>query len=80
MSPPAFCGFDRPHLGYVIEELADPWTARCESALRERRGGDRRRAADAGPDHTVVFTDRVLVTVVYLPCACRTRRWPSFTA
>ncbi|MGW7711678.1 MULTISPECIES: transposase family protein [unclassified Streptomyces] len=47
-------------------ELANPWTARCESALRERRGGDRRRAAGAGPDHELAFTDRVLVTVVYL--------------
>ncbi|MEE1767052.1 transposase [Streptomyces sp. JV185] len=66
MSHPAFCGLDRAHLGGLIEELANPWTARCESALRERRGGDRRRAAGAGPDHKLAFTDRVLVTVVYL--------------
>ncbi|MGW1090042.1 helix-turn-helix domain-containing protein [Streptomyces sp. NPDC002596] len=46
--------------------MAVPWTARCESALRERRGGERKRAAGAGPDHELVFTDRVLVTVVYL--------------
>jgi hypothetical protein len=66
LSHPAFCGLDRAHLGDLIEELADPWTARCESALRERRAGDRRRAAGAGPDRKLVFTDRVLVTVVYL--------------
>ncbi|MFE7330398.1 transposase family protein [Streptomyces sp. NPDC057565] len=50
----------------MIEELADPWTARRESALRERRGGERQRAAGAGPDHRLAFTDRILVTVVYL--------------
>ncbi|WP_306966426.1 transposase family protein [Streptomyces afghaniensis] len=66
LSHPAFCGLDRAHLGGLIEELAGPWTARCESALRERRGGERKRAAGAGPDHKLVFTDRVLVTVVYL--------------
>ena len=66
MSHPAFCGLDRAHLGDLIEELAGPWTAQCESALRKRRGGERKRAAGAGPDHKLVFTDRVLVTVVYL--------------
>ncbi|WP_405606714.1 transposase family protein [Streptomyces sp. NBC_00076] len=34
--------------------------------MRERRGGERKRAARAGPDHRLVFTDRVLVTVVHL--------------
>lgn len=66
LSHPAFCGLDRAHLNVLIEELADPWTTRCASALHERRGGDRRRAAGAGPDHELVFTDRVLVTAVYL--------------
>ncbi|GAA0672676.1 hypothetical protein GCM10010193_26500 [Kitasatospora atroaurantiaca] len=40
--------------------------ARCESALRERRGGERKQAAGAGPDQELVFTDQFLVTVVYL--------------
>lgn len=66
LSHPAFCGLDRAHLGVLIEELADPWLGRCESGLRERRGGERKRAAGAGPDHKLVFTDRVLVTVVHL--------------
>jgi hypothetical protein len=66
LSHPAFCGLDRAHLGVLIEELVGPWTARCESGLRERRGGERKRAAGAGPDHRLVFTDRVLVTLVYL--------------
>ncbi|WP_331756163.1 transposase (plasmid) [Streptomyces anulatus] len=45
---------------------ARPLAGRCESGLRERRGGERKRAAGAGPDHKLVFTDRVLVTVVHL--------------
>ncbi|WP_234335343.1 MULTISPECIES: transposase family protein [Streptomyces] len=66
MYHPAFCGLSRAHLGGLIEELATPWTARCESALRERRGGERKRAAGAGPHHHLVLTDRVLVTLVVL--------------
>ena len=66
MSHPAFCGLDRAYLGDQVEELAGRWTAWCEAALRERRGRDRQRAAGAGPDHQLVFVDRVLVTLVYL--------------
>jgi hypothetical protein len=50
----------------LIEELADPWRARRESALRDRRGGERRRGSGAGRKHELVFTDRVLVTLVHL--------------
>ncbi|WP_220295378.1 transposase family protein [Streptomyces sp. MBT84] len=50
----------------MIEELADPWLARCESSLDERRGGARQPEAGAGPKYDLVFTDRVLVTLVYL--------------
>ncbi|MGI5372672.1 transposase family protein [Streptomyces sp. CA-251387] len=63
---PAFCGIARAHLGDLIEELTGPWSAQCESALRERRGGDRQRTAGAGPDHQLVFVDRLLVTLAYL--------------
>ncbi|WP_328665805.1 transposase [Streptomyces sp. NBC_00322] len=66
LSHPAFCGVSRAHLGDLIEELADSWLAQCESALRERRGAARRRAAGAGPKYDLVFTDRVLVTLVHL--------------
>ncbi|WP_459181236.1 helix-turn-helix domain-containing protein [Streptomyces sp.] len=66
MSHPAFCGVSRTHLGDVIEELADPWLARCEPALRERRCAERQRGAGAGPKYDLVFTDRVLVTPVHL--------------
>ncbi|WP_232248249.1 transposase [Streptacidiphilus rugosus] len=46
--------------------MAEPWLARCESTLHERRGAERRRGAGAGPKHDLVFTDRVLVTLVHL--------------
>ncbi|MFE2993005.1 transposase family protein [Streptomyces sp. NPDC059262] len=50
----------------MLEELAPRWTAARESALHERRGGDRRRAAGAGPKQCLVFVDRLLVTLVHL--------------
>ena len=37
-----------------------------ESRLRERRGHERLRAPGAGPDHELVFADRVIATVVTL--------------
>src|SRR6476646_5849547 len=59
-------GIPRRRLGKLIAELAEPWMAREESRLRERRGHDRERAAGAGPDHELVFTDRVIATLVVL--------------
>jgi hypothetical protein len=59
-------GIPRRRLAKLIAELADPWTAQQESRLRERRGRDRVRAAGAGPDHELTFTDRVIVTLVVL--------------
>ncbi|MGW7529669.1 transposase family protein [Streptomyces sp. NPDC054783] len=44
----------------MLEELAPRWQAARESALHERRGGDRRRAAGAGPKQCLVFVDRLL--------------------
>lgn len=49
-----------------VRELAGPWTAARESELTERRGHGRLRAAGAGPDHQLVFVDRVLVILVVL--------------
>ncbi|MFD3469744.1 transposase family protein [Streptomyces sp. NPDC058682] len=46
--------------------MAGPWLARCASALRERRGAERQQQAGAGPRHDLVFTDRMLVTLVHL--------------
>jgi hypothetical protein len=59
-------GIPRRRLGKLIEELAQPWLDQQESRLRERRGGERRRAAGAGPKHDLPFTDRVIVTLVIL--------------
>jgi hypothetical protein len=66
MAHPAFCGVARQHLGELIEELAPRWEARCESARHERRRGARRRQAGAGPKYELVFTDRLLATLVHL--------------
>jgi hypothetical protein len=59
-------GIPRRRLGKLVAELAGPWVAGQESQLRERRGHDRQRAAGAGPDHELVFTDRVVATLVIL--------------
>jgi DDE superfamily endonuclease len=60
-------GLPRRRLGKLIAELAGPWAAQQESRLRERRGGrDRRRAAGAGPNRELPFTDRVIATLVVL--------------
>ncbi|MEV6683698.1 transposase family protein [Streptomyces erythrochromogenes] len=53
-------------MGKLIVELADVWSSQQEGRLRERRGHDRLRAAGAGPDHGLVFTDRVIATLVVL--------------
>jgi hypothetical protein len=58
LSHSAFTGISRHHLGRLAAELAGPGQARRDSALRQRRGADRR--------HDLVFTDRVLVTLAVL--------------
>lgn len=63
---PAFTGVSRQHLGYLIMELAGPWCALREAALYARRGHKRLRAAGAGPKQQLVFTDRVVLTLVHL--------------
>jgi DDE superfamily endonuclease/Helix-turn-helix of DDE superfamily endonuclease len=66
LSHSAFIGISRHHLGRLVGELAGPWQARRDSDLRSRRGRDRLRAEGAGRGHELVFTDRVLVTLVVL--------------
>jgi hypothetical protein len=61
-----FTGISRRKLGDLIAELAEPWAAQQQSRLRQRRGHDRLRAAGAGPAHDLVFTDRVIATLVVL--------------
>jgi hypothetical protein len=53
MSHYAFCGLSREHLGELVTELAPQWEARCESGRRQRRRGDRRRQAGAGPKYAM---------------------------
>jgi hypothetical protein len=66
LSKRIFTGLQPRRLGRLIAGLADAWTASEEARLRERRGHDRMRAPGAGPGHDLPFTDRVIVTLVYL--------------
>lgn len=66
MSHRAFCGISAQHLAELIAELAPRWDARCESGRHERRHGARKRRVGAGPKYELVFTDRVLATLVHL--------------
>ncbi|MFI1301543.1 transposase family protein [Streptomyces noursei] len=65
-SHPICTGISRKQLGKVIVELVGPWLAREEARLCERRGHERMRAEGGGPDHQLVFTDRVIATLVIL--------------
>jgi hypothetical protein len=56
-------GLSRARLGVLIGELAAAWTASEEGRLQDRRGRDRLRAAGAGPNHDLVFTDRVIAAL-----------------
>jgi hypothetical protein len=66
MSHSAFCGLSRGHLGELVTELAPRWEARCESGRRQRRRADRRRQGRRWPKYELVFTGRLLVTLVHL--------------
>jgi hypothetical protein len=66
LSRPCFTGIARQHLGELIAELADPWTAQHQATLAHRRGHPRRRAAGAGPHQRLVLCDRVLATLIHL--------------
>lgn len=46
--------------------MADSWVAAEEGRLHARRGRSRLRGAGAGPKHELVFTDRVVATLVIL--------------
>jgi hypothetical protein len=66
LSKRIFTGLQPRRLGKLITGLSGTWMAAEEARLRERRGHDRMRAPGAGPDHDLPFTDRVIVTLVYL--------------
>ncbi|MFJ3336882.1 transposase family protein [Streptomyces sp. NPDC086766] len=65
-SHPALSGVSRAHFGELLAELASAWEAARQSALREARGGERRREEGAGRKPKLVFLDRLLVTLVHL--------------
>ena len=66
MSNRIWTGISRGRLARLIGELAAPWAAAEEDRLLARRAHERLRAAGAGPDHGLPFTDRVIVTLVCL--------------
>jgi Helix-turn-helix of DDE superfamily endonuclease len=66
LSHPCFTGIARQHLGELIAEQADPWTAQHQATLAHRCGHPRRRAAGAGPHQRLVLCDRVLATLIVL--------------
>ncbi|MFJ3692327.1 transposase family protein [[Kitasatospora] papulosa] len=66
LSHPVFTGLQPRRLGALVGELAHAWMASEEGRLHNRRGRGRLRAAGAGPNHQLVFTDRIIVTLVVL--------------
>ncbi|MFC9246231.1 transposase family protein [Streptomyces sp. NPDC057136] len=64
-SHPALSGVSRAHFGELLDEIASPWAAARESALRDQRGGPRRRSVGAGRKPKLLLTDRLLVTLVH---------------
>jgi DDE superfamily endonuclease/Helix-turn-helix of DDE superfamily endonuclease len=66
LSHPVFTGLSRQHLAEPLTELTGPWAAAHHSALEQRRGHPRQRAAGAGPHQRLILGDRVLATLVIL--------------
>jgi hypothetical protein len=53
------------HLGALVEELGPRWASRREDRLADRRGHDRLRTEGAGRKNSLVFVDRMLVTLAF---------------
>ncbi|WP_199788158.1 transposase family protein [Streptomyces sp. MspMP-M5] len=66
LSHRAFTGVTRQHFADLVVELAPRWEAARESDRAERRGGLRKRLAGAGRKVKLVFTDRLLATLICL--------------
>lgn len=66
LSHKIFTGISKKRLGALVVELAPTWVHRCESGRRERRGKDRVREEGGGHPYFLVFTDRVLITLVHM--------------
>ncbi|MFJ1616065.1 transposase family protein [Streptomyces sp. NPDC088251] len=56
----------RQHFAELVAELAPRWEAAREPDRAERRGGLRKRLAGWGRKVKLVFTDRLLVTLICL--------------
>ena len=66
LTHPALTGLSRQDLTSLITELGATWTAHREKGLRQRRGGDRRRAAGAGARPKLDLAGRLLATLLHL--------------
>ena len=59
-----FTGISKPCLGELIAELAPRWADARDGHRDQSRGHARMRAPGAGRGYALVFTDRVLVTLI----------------
>ena len=66
LSHPALTGLPRQALGELAAGLAAAWNAQREESLRERRGGQRRRAPGAGAAPRLTLADRILAALLHL--------------
>ena len=62
---PALTGMSREQLDDLTGQLADAQFLQREHDRRDRRGGDRRRAAGAGAHPKLGPADRILATILY---------------
>ncbi len=66
LSHPALTGLPRQALDELAAGLATAWNSQREESLRERRGGQRRRAPGAGATPRLTLADRILATLLHL--------------
>jgi hypothetical protein len=66
LSHPALTGLPRQALDELAAGLAAAWNSQREKSLRERRGGQRRRAPGAGATPRLTLADRILATLLHL--------------
>ncbi len=66
LSHPALTGLPRQALDELAAGLAAAWNSQREESLRERRGGQRRRAPGAGARPRLALADRILATFLHL--------------
>jgi transposase len=66
LAHPALTGLSGQDLNRLITELGATWSAHRERGRRQRRGGDRRRAAGAGARPKLDLAGRLLATLLHL--------------